>query len=70
MFIVTHKPELAIWITDNPLDKKSGVWNFYDNVDEYNIDLDFFKNKYGSKLMMTLKSLEKNVKNVLDKYDI
>lgn len=58
MFIVTHKPELSIWVTETPFNKKSGTWYFYDSIDEYEDDLALFKEKYSSKFLFTLKRIE------------
>lgn len=58
MFIITHKPELSIWITETPFKKTSGVWHFYDDEISYQEDLEHFKSKYTSKFLMTLKKLE------------
>ena len=38
MFIITNKKELSIWTTETPFNKKSGIWHFYDNEDDYNFD--------------------------------
>lgn len=57
MFVVTNKPELAIWITPNPYNKKSGEWHFYNNEEEYKIDLGHFTHKYKSKSLITLKKV-------------
>ena len=57
--IVTDKRNLAIWITDTPFKKKSGVWSFYDTKEEYEWDLDAFKQKYGSKLVVSLEKIKK-----------
>lgn len=62
MFIITDKKEKAIWITDTPFNKKSGVWHFYDEDWEYEFDLENFKDKYGSKFMMTIKKVQKMYK--------
>lgn len=62
MFIVTNKKEKAIWLTEDPFDKRSGVWHFYDNDEDYQYDLDLFKSKYSSKFLMTLAKLTKIVK--------
>lgn len=63
MFIITHKPELSIWITETPFQKKSGTWHFYDNEEEYFIDLNNFKAKYGSKFLFTLKKIKEMYKD-------
>ena len=54
MFIITNKKELAIWTTETPFNKKSGIWHFYDNEDDYNFDLEYFTDKYGKKFLLTL----------------
>lgn len=58
MFIITHKPELSIWLTETPFKKTSGTWCFYDTPEEYDEDLYHFKKKYGSKFIMTLKRVQ------------
>lgn len=66
MFIITHVKELAIWITDKPFDKHSGYWHFYDNKEEYEFDLEHFKDRYGSKFLLTLSKVEKMYKRGAD----
>lgn len=62
MFIVTHKPEYSIWITETPFNRKSGVWHFYDNEEDYLSDLSIYKLLYGSKFLIPLKRIEKMYK--------
>lgn len=57
MFIITNVKELAIWLTETPFDKRSGVWNFYNTREDYDFDLKNFTNKYSSKFQFTLKRI-------------
>lgn len=63
MYIVTHLPELSIWVTDNPFDKRSGTWMFYDEREYYEDELFSLKKKYGTKRLYTLKKIEQLYKN-------
>ena len=63
MFIITHVKELSIWTTEKPFDKKSGYWHFYNNKEDYEDDLNYFKDKYGSKFLFTLSKIEKMYKS-------
>lgn len=63
MFIITNKKELAIWLTEKPFDKKSGVWHFYQDEFEYNYDLELFIEKYSKHFMFTLSKIKKLYKD-------
>lgn len=59
MFIVEDKKEKAIWITEDPMNKKSGNWHFYDNDEDYAIDLQHFGLKYGKTFLTTINRIKK-----------
>lgn len=63
MFIITHKKELSIWTTETPFQKKSGIWHFYDSIEEYEDDLAYFIDKYSNKFMFTLDKIMKLYKD-------
>lgn len=58
MFIITDVKELALWITDSPFNKRSGIWHFYNSREDYDWDLSYYKDMYGSKFMFTLKRIQ------------
>lgn len=59
MFIITHKKELSIWITETPFNKKSGIWHFYNSLEGYEDDLAYFIDKYSKKFLFTLDKIMK-----------
>lgn len=63
MFIITHKKELSIWLTETPFNKKSGIWHFYNSLEEYEDDLAYFIDKYSKKFLFTLDKIQKMYKD-------
>ena len=63
MFIITSVKDLAIWLTEKPFDKHSGVWHMYDTREEYEDDLYTFQKNYGTKLQLTLKRVQEMYKH-------
>lgn len=61
--VITDKKELAIWLTDTPFNKKSGVWTFYDSLEDYEFDLGELIHKYRKKNVLTLSKVQKLYKD-------
>lgn len=59
MFIIEDKKNKAIWITDSPMNKKSGIWHFYDNDSDYISDLSHFKEKYGTTFLSNIDRIKR-----------
>lgn len=67
MYIIYSKLENAIWTTDDPYDKKSGLWHFYDNEDDFEYEFDRLTKKYKGAHIYTLRYWERTVKARGDK---
>lgn len=62
MYIIYSKLEQAIWVTETPLDKKSGVWHFYDSDEEFEDEFNRLVDKYKGCKVYTLRYWERTHK--------
>jgi hypothetical protein len=64
--VVLDKKNLAIWITDKPFTKTSGVWSFFDTREDFDWGLSNLKFKYKNKEIVSIEKVKKLYKEYRD----